>query len=149
MKSTLLLALLGISSLAVAGPGGSERPKITNIDHVAFYTTAPDGVTHLYHDVMGLASASPFEPGETLRFIVGTQWVGYSPAPDPQALSRMDHVAFRRPLCSSQDTGGPGSRTPASAAGRAGPDKGWLDARSLRAQQRARPGRHRHHPSVR
>jgi hypothetical protein len=27
--------------------------------------------------------------------------------------------------------------------------KGWLDARSLRAQQRARPGRRRHHPSVR
>ena len=27
--------------------------------------------------------------------------------------------------------------------------KGWLDARSLRAQQRARPSRHRHHPSVR
>jgi catechol 2,3-dioxygenase-like lactoylglutathione lyase family enzyme len=95
MKSTLLLALLGISSLAGAGPDGPERPKITNIDHVAFYTTAPDGVTHLYHDVMGLASASPFEPGETLRFIVGTQWVGYSPAPDVQALSRMDHVAFR------------------------------------------------------
>jgi hypothetical protein len=25
--------------------------------------------------------------------------------------------------------------------------KGWLSARSLRTQQRARPGRHRRHPS--
>src|ERR1700716_3240194 len=27
--------------------------------------------------------------------------------------------------------------------------KGWPDDRSLRTQQRARPGHHRHHPSVR
>ncbi len=26
--------------------------------------------------------------------MVGKQWVGYSNAPDPQALDRMDHVAF-------------------------------------------------------
>src|SRR5207244_11623866 len=37
---------------------------------------------------------------------------------------------------------------PRSRRGRAGPDKGWLDARSLRTQQRARPGRRRRHPSV-
>ncbi len=38
--------------------------------------------------------AEPIEPGETQRFLVGSQWVGYSPAPDPKATDRMDHVAF-------------------------------------------------------
>ncbi len=94
MRGTLVLALLGIASLALGGPAAPERPKITNVDHVAFYTTAPEGVTHFYHDVLGLSSASPLEPGETLRFMIGVQWVGYSPAPDPQSLNRMDHVAF-------------------------------------------------------
>jgi catechol 2,3-dioxygenase-like lactoylglutathione lyase family enzyme len=86
--------MFGIASLSLAGPGAADRPKITGIDHVAFYTTAPEGVTHLYHDVMGLASAEPLEPGEILRYTVGKQWVGFSAAPDPQALDRLDHVAF-------------------------------------------------------
>jgi catechol 2,3-dioxygenase-like lactoylglutathione lyase family enzyme len=61
---------------------------------VSFYTTAPDGVQKLYADILGLASAAPVEPGGTLRFVVGQQWVGYSPAPDPKATDRMDHVAL-------------------------------------------------------
>jgi len=44
--------------------------------------------------ILGLASAAPVEPGGTLRFVVGQQWVGYSPAPDPKATDRMDHVAL-------------------------------------------------------
>src|SRR5450755_2047030 len=71
------------------------RPHILGIDHVSFYTTAPDGVKKLYGDVLGLASADPVEPGGTLRYLVGTQWVGYSPAPDPKSTDRMDHVALR------------------------------------------------------
>ena len=94
MRTTLALALLGIASLALAGQNGLDRPKITGIDHVAFYTTAPEGVTHLYHDELGLAGSNPLEPGEILRYGVGKQWVAFSAAPDPQALDRMDHVAF-------------------------------------------------------
>ena len=94
MKRLLLLVLLGISSLAWAGADAPLRPKITGIDHVALYTTAPSGVTHLYLDIFGLASASPLESGETLRFLVGKQWVGYGPARDAHSLDRMDHIAF-------------------------------------------------------
>ena len=71
-----------------------SRPHILGIDHVAFYTTAPDGVKKLYGDVLGLASAAPVEPGGALLYTVGTQWVGYSPAPDPKSTDRMDHVAL-------------------------------------------------------
>ena len=49
---------------------------------------------HLYADILGLVSADPIEPGETVRYMSGKQWVGYSPAPDPKATDRMDHVAF-------------------------------------------------------
>jgi len=70
------------------------RPSITGIDHVAFYSTATDGVKKLYGDVLGLAAADPVESGSVIRYKVGTQWVGFSPAPDPKSTDRMDHVAF-------------------------------------------------------
>jgi catechol 2,3-dioxygenase-like lactoylglutathione lyase family enzyme len=72
----------------------AQRPHILGIDHVSFYTTAPDGVKQLYGDVLGLTAATPVEPGGVLRYIVGRQWVGFSPAPDPKASDRLDHVAF-------------------------------------------------------
>ena len=94
MKKILVLVLFGISTMAWAGPNAPVRPKITGIDHVAFYTTAPAGVTHLYRGIFALPTAALIEPGESLRFLVGKQWVGYAPAPNPQSLDRMDHLAF-------------------------------------------------------
>jgi catechol 2,3-dioxygenase-like lactoylglutathione lyase family enzyme len=87
----LALAALPIPASAQATP---KRPRILAIDHVSFFTTAPDGVRRLYADVLGLAAATPVESGELVRYMVGTQWIGYSPAPDPKATDRMDHVAF-------------------------------------------------------
>jgi catechol 2,3-dioxygenase-like lactoylglutathione lyase family enzyme len=71
-----------------------ERPRILGIDHVSFYTTAPDRVKSLYSGTLGLAAAPPVETGGLARYIVGRQWVGYSAAPDPNSTNRMDHVAF-------------------------------------------------------
>jgi catechol 2,3-dioxygenase-like lactoylglutathione lyase family enzyme len=84
----ILACQLGVLGQAV------QRPHILGIDHVAFYTTAPEGVKNLYGEILGLAAASPVESGSTARYMVGRQWVGYSPAPDPKATDRMDHVAF-------------------------------------------------------
>jgi catechol 2,3-dioxygenase-like lactoylglutathione lyase family enzyme len=92
-KLVLVFALLQL--FAAAQTATPPRPRILGIDHVAFYTTAPDGVKKLYGDVLGLASADAVEPGGTLRYLAGTQWVGYSPAPDPKSTDRMDHVALR------------------------------------------------------
>ena len=87
-----------LSGLSICAPGQAHstgRPRILGIDHVSFYTTSPEGVTKLYGDLLGLGSASPVESGQTIRFLIGArQWVGYSPAPDPKASDRMDHVAF-------------------------------------------------------
>jgi len=87
-----LIAVLAFSALFSYAQ--TPRPHILAIDHVSFYTTAPEGVKKLYADVLGLTSADPVEPGGSLRYLVGAQWVGYSPAPDPKSTDRMDHVAL-------------------------------------------------------
>lgn len=91
MKNIILLLIISASGIAQTP---ATRPRITGIDHVAFYTTSPDDVKKLYGDVLGLVRADPVENGGILRYMVGRQWVGYSPAPDPKAADRMDHVAF-------------------------------------------------------
>lgn len=88
----LLIAFVSISAFAQTKT--AARPRITGIDHVAFYTTDADGVKNLYVTVLGLEQADPAEQGEIACYLVGKQWVGYSPAPDPKATDRMDHVAF-------------------------------------------------------
>jgi catechol 2,3-dioxygenase-like lactoylglutathione lyase family enzyme len=94
MKTLALSLILAAFAGSAFSQTPAARPRITGIDHVSFYTTAPDGVKKLYGDVLGLASAAPMEAGGTFRYMVGQQWVGYSPAPDPKATDRMDHVAF-------------------------------------------------------
>lgn len=89
---SLLIVTLTVS--AMSQEHASSRPRILGIDHVSFYTTAPDGMKKLYAGTLGLASADPVEPGGSVRYMIGNQWVGYSPAPDPKATDRMDHVAF-------------------------------------------------------
>lgn len=90
----LLVVLFALLKICAYGETAAQRPRILGIDHVAFYTTAPDGVKKLYGEVLGLTATEPVEPGETLRYTVGSQWVGYSPAPDPKSTNRMDHVAL-------------------------------------------------------
>jgi catechol 2,3-dioxygenase-like lactoylglutathione lyase family enzyme len=89
-----LLALVFFASGGFAQTTAVSRPRILGIDHVSFYTTAPEGVQKLYGGVLGLADAPAIEPGGLARYMVGAQWVGYSAAPDPKATDRMDHVAF-------------------------------------------------------
>ncbi|MGA8438445.1 MAG: VOC family protein [Candidatus Sulfotelmatobacter sp.] len=88
------IAFLALVSPVCSETPAAKRPHILGIDHVSFYTTAADGVKQLYGDTLGLASASPVESGEIMRYMVGKQWVGFSPAPDPKTTDRMDHVAF-------------------------------------------------------
>lgn len=95
MKKLIILLVLSIFATFAFSQTPAARPHILGIDHVSFYTTAPDGVKKLYGDVLGLTSAPPVETGGTLCYMVGKQWVGYSPAPDPKSTDRMDHVAFR------------------------------------------------------
>jgi len=98
MKSLSLVVLLATLLATIASAHAqtpAPRPHITGIDHVSFYTTNPEGVKKLYTKILGLEAADPVETGQIVRYMVGWQWVGYSPAPDSKATDRMDHVAFR------------------------------------------------------
>ena len=101
MKRFLILLLLIASAFAFGQSTSPARPKITGVDHAEFYTTNAAANNHLYSDVLGLATADPIEPGQTRRFMVGTQWVGYIPDTDPKSINRMDHVAFRTDNCAA------------------------------------------------
>ena len=93
-KYAILLAFAVLPIAGAYGQVAAQRPKILGIDHVSFYTTAPDGVKNLYGNILGLASAMPVEPGETTRYMVGKQWVSYTFVHDPTTNNHMDHVAF-------------------------------------------------------
>ena len=93
-KSVVALAFGLLTACAHSQTSTVAKPRILGIDHVSFYTTQPEGVKKLYNGTLGLASASPVESGELVRYMVGKQWVGFSAAPDPKATDRMDHVAF-------------------------------------------------------
>ncbi len=93
-RLALVAAVLMFSLSAYSQTTGATRPRILGIDHVAFFTTSPDGVEKFYGGLLGFESASPVEPGGLRRYMIGRQWVGYAAAPDPKATDRMDHVAF-------------------------------------------------------
>jgi len=94
MKKLAIVLALAALPVSANAQTLAPRPHILGIDHVSFYTTAPDGVKKLYGTLLGLTSSDPVEPGGTLRYVIGAQWVGYSPAPDPKSTDRMDHVAL-------------------------------------------------------
>jgi catechol 2,3-dioxygenase-like lactoylglutathione lyase family enzyme len=94
MKKVSVFTLMLFATLSYTQTQPATRPRILGIDHVSFYTTAPDGVKKLYAGVLGFDSAAPVEAGGVVRYMIGKQWVGYSAAPDPKATDRMDHVAF-------------------------------------------------------
>lgn len=108
---------LGIALIfAATFAHSADRPKITGIDHVDFYTSAPEANELLYMRVFDLTSTQPVEHGQTQRYIVGDQWVGYSPTTDVSSTNRMDHVAFRTDNCEELRSylGIRGIKTPAS-----------------------------------
>jgi catechol 2,3-dioxygenase-like lactoylglutathione lyase family enzyme len=95
MKISVVVLAFGVcAACAYSQTSAVVRPRITGIDHVSFYTTQPDGVKAVYRGTLGLVSTAPVETGGVVRYMVGKQWVGYSTAPDPKAIDRMDHVAF-------------------------------------------------------
>jgi len=95
MNKFVVLVAFGVFAVgAESQTNAVARPRILGIDHVSFYTTQPEDVKKLYGGTLGLAIAPAVEAGGILRYIIGSQWVGYSAAPDTKAADRMDHVAF-------------------------------------------------------
>ncbi|MBV9182457.1 MAG: VOC family protein [Acidobacteria bacterium] len=98
MKPLVSCFLVVLATCALS-KSAERRPKITGIDHVEFLTTAPQETDHLFVTVLGLSAADPLESEQTQRYTVGTQWIGFRPAPDAKVNNRMDHVAFSTEDC--------------------------------------------------
>ena len=105
-RTTTSLVVL-VAATAFAQQQAPGRPKITGIDHVAFYTTDPVANARLYNTVLGIPpTIFPTEPGQSQGFQIGRQSVVYTPAPDQKSNDRMDHVAFRTDDCEARRPGG-------------------------------------------
>src|ERR1051325_8591554 len=107
--------ILLLTTIAVAQKA-PKRPKITGIDHVDFYTTDETANKHLYFEVLRLSMTDPVEPGQLQRFMIGSQWVGYSRVSAPKDGDRMDHLAFATDDCAGllRYLAASGIRVPAS-----------------------------------
>lgn len=99
MRKVICCALLALATRFAQS--ADKRSKITGIDHVDFYTTSSDANSRFYMHTLGLTSGEPLEAAQTQRFLVGKQFVGYSPAPDPTLTDWMDHLAFATDNCAA------------------------------------------------
>jgi catechol 2,3-dioxygenase-like lactoylglutathione lyase family enzyme len=97
MRKVICCALVVMA--ARFAQSADNRPKITGIDHVGFYTTSPQETQRFYTVELGLEKVPPLEPGQTQTYEIGSQWVGYSAAADPKGKNRMAHVAFITENC--------------------------------------------------
>ena len=89
------LALVPFLTLAVflqSQEQAVKRPRILGIDHVAFYTTQPDGVKALYSGTLGLVAAAPVEAGD------GERSTPFHPAGGVAPKTRDSREIYRLPL---------------------------------------------------
>jgi catechol 2,3-dioxygenase-like lactoylglutathione lyase family enzyme len=80
-------ATLGLTSFLHGAD--TPRPKITGIDHVAFYSSAPEAAKKFYGDLLGLPSG----PWAGV-YVVGNQNVEMEKDSDRKDVNRIAHVAF-------------------------------------------------------
>jgi len=105
MTRSIICVLFLLTTATFAQQPTPARPKITGIDHVAFYTTSAESNERFYMTVLGLVSSrvpAPIDSSQVQRFVVGSQWIGYSLGPAAQTNNRMDHVAFATVNCAEQ-----------------------------------------------
>ena len=92
MRQLLALAVLG---WAVAGhaQAATQRPPITGISHVAFYSSDPQAAKKFYGGLLGL----PVEPPASENYQVGVQRVELEALPAGHGHDLIAHVAFTTP----------------------------------------------------
>ncbi|HKR31068.1 MAG TPA: VOC family protein [Terriglobales bacterium] len=66
-----------------------QRPAITGVSHVTFYTTAPDAAKHFYGDLLGLA-----QNDHSNVFLVGRQAVQALAENPPNPHSLLSNIGF-------------------------------------------------------
>jgi len=88
-----LFALFILGCVACHAQAGPQRPAITGISHVAFYSSNTEGAKNFYNGLLGLA----IEPPQSSNYQVGIQRVELEPLPSEHGHDLIAHVAFATP----------------------------------------------------
>lgn len=92
MRIRCLLFLLAVSALC-SGQSTPQRPQVTGISHVAFYSSNLEAAKKFYGGLLGLA----VEPLRENNYHVGVQSVELEPLPAGRGHDLIAHVAFATP----------------------------------------------------
>jgi len=92
MRRLIALFLLGFTAATVAQTG-PQRPPITGVSHVAFYSSNLEGARKFYNGLLGLG----IEPPQSSNYQVGIQRVELEPLPAGHGPDLIAHVAFATP----------------------------------------------------
>ncbi len=92
MRIRCLLFLLAVSVLC-SGQSTPQRPQVTGISHVAFYSSNLEAAKKFYGELLGLA----VEPPRLNNYHVGVQSVELEPLPAGHGHDLISHVAFATP----------------------------------------------------
>ena len=92
MRRLLALAVLGCSA-ACHAQVAPQRPPITGISHVAFYSSDPQAAKRFYGELLGL----PVDPPTSNNYQVGVQRVELEALPAGHGHDLVAHVAFATP----------------------------------------------------
>jgi catechol 2,3-dioxygenase-like lactoylglutathione lyase family enzyme len=92
MRNHLLVAVLAFAGVC-NGQTNLQRPPITGISHVAFYSSDLAAAKGFYAGLLGLA----VEPSRPNVYHVGTQEVELEPLPPNHGPDLISHVAFATP----------------------------------------------------
>lgn len=89
MRRNLLLVILGLAAVSHA-ENPAQRPPITGISHVAFYSSNLAAAKEFYNGLLGLA----IKPPGRESYQVGIQQVELEPLPAGHGHDLIAHVAF-------------------------------------------------------
>src|SRR5271165_151929 len=92
MRSHLLFAVLALATIC-NGQNNPQRPPITGISHVAFYSSNLAAAKEFYAGLLGLA----LDPSRPNDYHVGNQSVELEPLPANHGPKLIAHVAFATP----------------------------------------------------
>ncbi len=92
MRIRCLMFLLAASALC-SGQSTPQRPQVTGISHVAFYSSNLEAAKKFYGGLLGLA----VEPPHLNNYHVGVQRVELEPLPAGHGHDLIAHVAFATP----------------------------------------------------
>lgn len=98
MKRLIALATALVLPFAVAAPACAqrpERPPITGISHISFYTSHPDQSQHFYVHDLGLKKMrDPIHPVGVRYYIDSDQFVEILPLPANEGVNRLAQIGF-------------------------------------------------------